>query len=107
MIGFINEIGEHTLPHPLGHSRARALDPTARSPALLFLTLSAIHALGLNPPSPKDLHPRKGEAYLCRESFAFADASLGDALFERMRPFLPQDMEGRYAPGGVGICWYH
>ena len=30
-----------------------------------------INGVGLNPPSAKDLHPKKGEAYLCRESFAF------------------------------------
>jgi hypothetical protein len=49
-----------------------------------------VSEIGLNPPSPKDLHPKRGEAYLCRESFAFSDANLGAALFERMKALLPQ-----------------
>ena len=87
-----------TCPDPkVWRARVRA----TRCRAFFFLTTFARTptcplSTGLNPPSPKDLHPRKGEAYLCRDSFAFADASLGAALYERMRRFLPQDVEGRY-----------
>ena len=42
--------------------------------------INIINQIGLNPPSPKDLHPKKGEAFLCRESFAFEDPALGEKL---------------------------
>jgi hypothetical protein len=61
--------------------------------------VECINAVGLNPPSPKDLHPKKGEAFLCRESFAFEDPALGAALFQRMKPFLPVDVGGRVPVG--------
>ncbi|MGB1605506.1 MAG: 2OG-Fe(II) oxygenase family protein [Promethearchaeia archaeon] len=66
-----------------------------------------IDQIGLNPPSAKDLHPRKGEAYLCRESFAFEDASLAAAMFRRMLPFLPADIEGRVPVGLASRLRYY
>ena len=38
--------------------------------------ISAAHSCGLNPPRPDDLRPKKGEAFLNRESLSIVDEAL-------------------------------
>lgn len=52
----------------------------------------------LNQASPKDLNPRKGEAYLDRENATFCDESLASALWARLAPHVPE-VDGRKATG--------
>lgn len=64
-----------------------------------------IDAAGLNPPNGKDLHPRKGEAFLCRESLSFGDEALSAALWARLQPLLPP-YAGRPAAGFTALRYY-
>eukprot|EP00756_Hemistasia_phaeocysticola_P062447 Hpha_TRINITY_DN5875_c0_g1::TRINITY_DN5875_c0_g1_i2::g.45571::m.45571 len=66
---------------------------------------AVVDAAGLNPPSAKDLHPRKGEAFLCRESLSFTDPSLDAALWARLAPLL-SSFEGR-PPVGLTMLRYY
>ncbi|KAJ1490554.1 hypothetical protein T484DRAFT_1884033 [Baffinella frigidus] len=70
------------------------------SPEECAAMIASSEEVGLNPPSLKDLRPRKGEALLNRESFAFEDPLFGAALWTRMERFLPRDVSGR-TPYGV------
>mmetsp|Transcript_3407 Transcript_3407/g.5441 ORF Transcript_3407/g.5441 Transcript_3407/m.5441 type:complete len:198 (-) Transcript_3407:432-1025(-) len=69
--------------------------PGFLSPQECEQMIGFIEQVGLNPPSLKDLRPKKGEALLNRESFAFEDSVLSGALWVRMLPFLPSDINGR------------
>jgi len=45
--------------------------------------------LGLSPPSASDLQPRKGEAFLNRDTLRFHDSYLSLKLWQRLQPHLP------------------
>ena len=55
----------------------------------------------LQPASGADLNPRKGEAFLNRESAAFVDAAFATSLWARLRPCLPE-VDGRQPVGFHG-----
>ena len=48
----------------------------------------------LQPSSESDRRPKKGEAFLDRETAAFVDAAFADALWSRLRPHLPAVSRG-------------
>lgn len=80
--------------------------------------IKAADAAGLQPSSAADRRPKKGEAYLDRESVAFLEPTLADELWRRLAPLLPVveraggrmagptgfhgDGRGRDAKSGVG-----
>eukprot|EP01065_Artemidia_motanka_P011678 TRINITY_DN1633_c0_g2_i1.p1 TRINITY_DN1633_c0_g2~~TRINITY_DN1633_c0_g2_i1.p1 ORF type:complete len:257 (+),score=94.08 TRINITY_DN1633_c0_g2_i1:72-842(+) len=64
-----------------------------------------IDSVELKQPNGKDMHPRKGEAFLCRENLSFEDPALSEALWQRLRPLL-QPFEGRPPTGFVSLRYY-
>lgn len=56
--------------------------------------IEAADAAGLQPSSEADRRPKKGEAFLDRESLAFVDSALTEALWSRLRPVLPDVVRG-------------
>ena len=63
--------------------------------------ISNAHTLGLHPPTAADLTPRKNEAFLNRESTSFTDAAFAQLVWQRLRPFLPDVLEGGRTPVGL------
>ena len=49
--------------------------------------------------SAADRQPRKGEAYLDRQSLALVDEALSTAIWRRLRPHLPDPLDGRTPVG--------
>jgi len=90
-----------------------ACELVADSPGLIvgidsFLTadecaalISAAAALGLQPARPDDLRPRKGEAFINRETLVLVDAPLVARLWSRLLPHLPP-VDGREPVGLQG-----
>eukprot|EP00051_Salpingoeca_urceolata_P012984 m.162406 g.162406 ORF g.162406 m.162406 type:complete len:162 (-) comp17663_c0_seq4:26-511(-) len=52
----------------------------------------------MHPPSAKDLHPRKGEAYLDRFNVSFVDPKFSSIIWDRLRQHVPT-VDGREATG--------
>ena len=49
--------------------------------------------------SAADRQPKKGEAYLDRQSLALVDEALSTAIWRRLRPHLPDPLDGRTPVG--------
>eukprot|EP00966_Prymnesium_polylepis_P115862 2678465-Prymnesium_polylepis.2 len=59
------------------------------SPSECARLVAATDAAHLQPSTEADRRPRKGEAFLDRETVAFVEPALADALWARLRPHLP------------------
>lgn len=60
--------------------------------------IGACEAMGVQPAASRDKQPRKGEAYLNRDSSRFVDARLTEQIWARVRPYVPQ-LDGRVPLG--------
>ena len=68
------------------------------SPDECWALVTAASSIGLQPPRPDDLRPKKGEAFLCRETLALVDQPLAARLWRRLLPLLPP-LDGRSPVG--------